>query len=91
MYRTQRDFPEFSFPHIPPISIWRCKRSAARSPGMLWPAGLGMALGFSVLAAAAWRSRAVGVSPAVVKVCMLFISLHYGHVEIYNVYSNYMP
>ena len=24
-------------------------------PGALWPAGLGMALGFSVLAAAAWR------------------------------------
>ena len=26
-------------------------------PGVLWPAGLGMALGFSVLAAVAWRAE----------------------------------
>ena len=31
--------------------------SAWNLPGVLWPAGLGMALGFSVLAAVAWRAE----------------------------------
>jgi hypothetical protein len=57
---------------------------------MLWPAGLGMALGFSVLAAAAWlmgKPRHGGDNVpiqlfVVEALAMLFIALHYGDVEI---------
>ena len=53
---------------------------------MLWPAGLGMALGFSVLAAAAWlmgKPRHGGDNVpiqlfVVEALAMLFIALHYG-------------
>ena len=71
--------------HIPPISIWRCSRqpnlqACCGRRGLEWP---WVSRSWQLLLGAVGQS----VSPAVVKVCMLFISLHYGHVEIYNVYQ----
>ena len=41
---------------------------------MLWPAGLGMALGFSVLAADAWLVGNVPIQLFLVEACMMLHS-----------------